>query len=234
VGNRLPSSSRPAAVVVAVALLGLAGCGSDDGSGDAQAPSAQVRPLTTPSAATTPAPPGNVFPVRAGKGKVGYGRAHHDYPATDIFAPCGSAVLAPMTGTVVEVAAEDVWSSKKNEGEDRGGISWSLAGVDGVRYYGSHLKVLAPAVKPGAKVTAGQVLGEVGDTGSARGTSCHLHFGLSPVCGPGDWWTRRGVVSPYPYLKAWQKGDPRSPVAAVTAWREKNGCPATAEGVPYD
>ena len=61
--------------------------------------------------------------------------------------------------------------------------------------------------------------------------SRELHFGLSPVCGPGDWWNRRGVVTPYAYLKAWQKGTQRSPVPAVTAWQQKHGCPTSPDGV---
>ena len=31
----------------------------------------------------------------------------------------------------IEVGTEDTWKSSTNDGEDRGGLSWSLAGVDG-------------------------------------------------------------------------------------------------------
>ena len=167
-----------------------------------------------------------MFPIRACK--ASYGHSHHDYPATDIFAARGCAVVAPVTGRVDEVNTVDRWSSSTNKGADRGGISWSIVGVDGVRYYGSHLESLA--VRAGQRVVAGQVLGKVGDTGSARGTGPHLHFGLSWPTRPGIWWVRRGEVYPWPYLDSWRAGGSRSPAAAVAAEHRRQGdvppCPS--------
>jgi len=46
------------------------------------------------------------------------------------------------------------------------------------------------------------------------------------VCaGTGQWWVRRGAVAPYPFLRSWEAGDNRSPRAAVTAWKQRHGCP---------
>ena len=136
--------------------------------------------------------------------------------------------MAPTEGVVSAVSRKDLWTARKNTGATRGGLSVAIVGTDGVRYYGSHLKSVAPAVVAGRRVRAGEVLGHVGKTGSARSTSCHLHFGISPPCAENDWWNRRGVLSPYPFLRSWQDGGRRSPVQAVTTWRAKHGCPAKA------
>ena len=159
------------------------------------------------------------FPIRGCS--VSYGRSHHDYPATDIFAARGCTVVAPVTGRVDEVSTTDRWSSSTNRGADRGGLSFSIVGIDGVRYYGSHLSTIR--VRAGQRVVVGQVLGTVGNTGSARGTSPHLHFGLSWPTRPGIWWVRRGEVYPWPYLDSWKAGGNASPAAAVAASHRRQG-----------
>jgi murein DD-endopeptidase MepM/ murein hydrolase activator NlpD len=197
----------------------LAGCTSSSGNSDA--------PVVTPSVTVTSAArSGYVFPIRATK--VHFGRVHHDYPATDIFAPCGSAAVAVTDAVVAEVTRTDEWTPAENDGATRGGLSVSIVGTDGVRYYGSHLRSVGTTIVPGHRVRAGDVLGRVGKTGSARPTSCHLHFGISPPCAQGDWWNRRGVLAPYPFLTSWRDGGRRSPVKTVTDWRAKHGCPTSA------
>ena len=78
-------------------------------------------------------------------------------------------------------------------------------------------------IAPGVQVTAGQKLGEVGSTGSARGTAPHLHFGISYPTAPGDWKIRRGVLYPWKYLDAWKTGKDLSPAKAIAAAKEKAG-----------
>jgi murein DD-endopeptidase MepM/ murein hydrolase activator NlpD len=152
---------------------------------------------------------------------VTYSKYHHDYPASDIFAKKGCAFVSPIAGVVDEVNTVDKWSGKTNLGADRGGLSISILGDDGLRYYGSHLSKIEANIVPGYKVTTGEKLGEIGSTGSARGTKPHLHFGISYPTEKGIWWVRRGVglekgkTSPWKYLQAWQAGKDLKPKLTV-------------------
>lgn len=184
-----------------------------------QAPASAAPPKTT-TAKTTP----YRFPV---VGKASYAHTHHDYPASDIMAPCGAQVVSPVNGVVLEVTLKDTWTAKVNAGDTRGGLAWSILGDDGVRYYGSHASSIEPSIRAGVRVTAGQKIAKVGDTGDA--SACHVHFGISPACQKtGDWWIRRGVLYPWSYLDAWRAGKSKSPASAIAAWQAKNGCPKKA------
>jgi len=148
---------------------------------------------------------------------VTYSKYHHDYPASDIFAKKGCAFVSPVAGVIDEVNTVDQWSGKTNKGADRGGLSISIIGDDGNRYYGSHLAKIETNIMPGVRVASGEKLGEIGSTGSARGTKPHLHFGISYPTENGIWWVRRGVglekgkTSPWKYLQAWQAGKDLKP-----------------------
>jgi murein DD-endopeptidase MepM/ murein hydrolase activator NlpD len=170
---------------------------------------------------TAQAAPIYIFPVA--DCKVDYAHAHHDYAATDILTTAGCKFVAPINGTVDEVNRVDLWSGKTNLGIDRGGLYVSIIGEDGVRYYGSHLRSIPASIQPGLVVQAGQILGSVGATGSARGTHPHLHFGISWPTPPDTWWVRRGEVLPWKYLDAWKNGKDLSPAKAVAALKLKVG-----------
>jgi murein DD-endopeptidase MepM/ murein hydrolase activator NlpD len=155
--------------------------------------------------------------------EVNYARAHHDYAATDILTKAGCKFVAPIDGIVDEVNRIDTWSGKVNAGITRGGLSVSIIGADGVRYYGSHLKTIPASIQPGISVKAGRFLGTIGSTGSARGTAPHLHFGISWPTAADVWWVRRGEVLPWKYLDAWKAGKDLSPVKQVNARKLKVG-----------
>lgn len=184
-------------------------------------PTAPSLPAPTVQVPTTVAPPArHVFPVL---GEVSYAHSHHGYPATDIMADCGLTYVAPYPGVVDEVSRVDRYDPVANDGATRGGLSVSIVGDDGVRYYGSHFSAIAKQITPGHRVAAGDPVATVGRTGDAG--ACHVHFGLSPVCADGDWFVRRGVVWPWSYLDSWRAGEDAQPRPEIVQWLAAAGCP---------
>ena len=173
---------------------------------------------------TSPASAAPIYTFPVAGCTVTYSKYHHDYPAADIFGKKGCAFVSPIAGVIDEVNSVDKWSGKTNLGADRGGLSVSVIGDDGLRYYGSHLSKIESKIVPGYRVTTGEKLGEIGSTGSARGTKAHLHFGISYPTEKGIWWIRRGVgleskgkTPPFKYLQAWQAGKDLKPRVVVPA-----------------
>ncbi len=177
--------------------------------------------ITATTLTPAQAAPVYVFPIAGCE--ANFARAHHDYAATDILTKAGCRFVAPIDGVVDEVNRTDLWKGKTNLGIDRGGLYVSIIGVDGVRYYGSHLRSIPLSIQPGVSVKAGRLLGTVGSTGSARGTAPHLHFGISWPTPANIWWVRRGEVLPWKYLDAWKAGKDLSPVKEVNARKLKVG-----------
>jgi murein DD-endopeptidase MepM/ murein hydrolase activator NlpD len=165
----------------------------------------RLKSTATAEETHTPGPLTYFFPVEP-PGVTSYGATHHDYAATDIFCPIGSRFVAPIDGVVDYVSYEDPWQPSVDDPATRGGLSIAIIGIDDVRYYGSHLSKIEAGIKPGVKVKGGEILGRTGKSGNARDTPAHLHFGISHPTTPDDWEVRRGEISPYKYLKAWQAG----------------------------
>ncbi len=183
-------------------------------------------PKKTPGKPPVTAPAGvrYAFPVKASN--VAFHPTHGKYPATDIFADCGEPVVATTGGVVLEVSRKDEYVKGAPDGPRNGGLSVSILGDDGVRYYGSHLSKVQSGIKAGLRVKTGQQLGKVGRTGNANNV-CHLHYGISPPCAEtGDWKVRRGVIWPAPFLDSWRKGGTKSPVATAAAWKRSHNCKA--------
>ena len=88
------------------------------------------------------------------------------HEGVDIFAPRGTPVVAATDGLVVRVG----------ESEKGGRVVWLLDPLRGVSLYYAHLD--AQHVSAGDVVRTGETLGTVGNTGNARGTPPHLHFGI--------------------------------------------------------
>ncbi|MGE8226123.1 MAG: M23 family metallopeptidase [Stenotrophomonas sp.] len=102
----------------------------------------------------------------------GRDRKHH---GVDIFAKRGTPVVAATQGVVAAVRDSGL-----------GGRQVWVIGPAGQRHYYAHLQDWAPGLAYGRIVKAGDVLGFVGDSGNARGTPPHLHYGIYGGDGPFD------------------------------------------------
>jgi peptidoglycan LD-endopeptidase LytH len=160
----------------------------------------------------------HAFPIAVGV-NASYARTHGEYPATDVFANCGTEVHAMATGVVQHVRRVDDYDKKTDNPARRGGKSVSVVGLDGVRYYTSHLDRIDVTVDQA--VTAGDVLGTIGLTGDSA--ACHIHIGISPLCPTIEWSVRRGAIWPWSYLDAWRKGQQKDPRRAIQDWLATHG-----------
>lgn len=152
----------------------------------------------------------------ADPGVASWGDHHAGYPALDLFTSCGSEIVAPVDGVVLDARRVDNWDPAVDNPATCGGRSVAISGDDGVRYYVAHLDEVDDALLVGERVEMGQRLGTVGRTG--RSSACHVHFGISPPCSGPEWSVRRGVIEPAPYLDAWRNGEQLSPVDEVARW----------------
>lgn len=108
------------------------------------------------------------------------GDRRHD--GVDIFASRGTPVLSTTRGLVVAVRDRGL-----------GGRQVWVLGPARERHYYAHLDDWAPGLAEGDIVQPGTPLGVVGDTGNARGTPPHLHYGIYG----GD-----GALDPLPRMRA--------------------------------
>jgi peptidoglycan LD-endopeptidase LytH len=99
----------------------------------------------------------------------------------DIFAPRGTPVYSATEGFVWRIAENRL-----------GGNTVTVLGAGGRVYYYAHLEAYAPELTVGQPVTPETVLGYVGNTGNARGTPPHLHFGV---------YTMNGAINPLPLFE---------------------------------
>lgn len=189
-----------------------AGGGSASASGGASGTSAGGASSSyDPGSMPTPSPvdakglldfAGAVFPV---KGKYWYSddfgvlmASGEHHTGIDIFALKRTPLVAVQNGTIEELR----WRSL-------GGNSLHLVNDRGDYFYYAHLDHYAVGIGNGTRVTAGEVIGYVGNTGNARTTAPHCHFEVHPGGG--------GPVSPFPYLEEWRGAKPVKLVPAGAA-----------------
>jgi peptidoglycan LD-endopeptidase LytH len=93
-----------------------------------------------------------------------HGRTHE---GIDIMAPRGTPVIAPADGAVHRIGMNSL-----------GGRVIYTKHKSGEVYYFAHLDGVKKGIRRGTRIRAGQVIGYVGDSGNAKGTGTHLHFGI--------------------------------------------------------
>jgi len=106
------------------------------------------------------------------------GRLHE---GVDIIGARGLPLVAVKDGVITKLVTNQTLS----------GNAIRLTIADGTYFYYAHLDAFAEGITVGTAVTAGQVIGYNGSTGS---TSPHLHFEVHPRGGE--------AVNPYPFIKA--------------------------------
>lgn len=129
--------------------------------------------------------PSLAFPVAGGSARIGSvwgdprdaGARSHE--GIDIFAPRSTPVVAAADGTVHRV------------GDNRlgGKVIFLRPKGKNMSLYYAHLD--SQLVSSGERVSAGDTIGLVGNTGNARSTPPHLHFGIYAL---------GGAINPYPFV----------------------------------
>ena len=73
-----------------------------------------------------------VFPFS--KVAVHYPKDHLNYPAVDVEG-CYARILAPTAGVISQLRRRDKWTPENDSPGTRGGLTITLQGDDGVRYF---------------------------------------------------------------------------------------------------
>ena len=135
----------------------------------------------------------HIFPVRGrhdygGEGAdFGSGRVGHSHQGQDVFAECGTRMVAARGGRI---------KFKQYHASAGHYIVIDGDGTD-VDYAYMHMDQPSP-FGAGDRVYTGQTIGAVGESGNARG--CHLHFEL---WGAPGWYDGGDPFDPLPSLQAW-------------------------------
>lgn len=157
-----------------------------------------------------------VFPI-SGKSNIGSywgdtrdgGARKHE--GIDIFAAKGTPVVAVADGYVLEVAEDGI-----------GGKTVTIQSDDYTwRSYYAHLD--EQKVSTGQLVKKGQLIGTVGNTGNAKTTPSHLHFGI---------YESSGAIDPLPYVKTSPKIAAPVNAGPVVYKKSRASEPTVAKSIP--
>ena len=143
-----------------------------------------------PRGGTTSVEGGHVFPIQGEheyRDGFGAGRNHR---GADVFATCGTPLVAAQGGTVRYAGYHDA----------AGNYAVITGAESGLDYVYMHMRE-RPLVATGDQVATGQQIGEIGESGNASG--CHMHFELWSKPG---WYEGGSPFDPVPHLRSWSGG----------------------------
>jgi hypothetical protein len=108
-----------------------------------------------------------------------------DHLGNDIWAARGTPVVATVSGTATLVGFTDYSGNKV-----------TIIDSCGWYHFSTHLDSIAPGITNGTHVTAGTVIGYVGNSGTASNGVIHLHYSIYPDN------NYDAGIDPWPYLRA--------------------------------
>ena len=136
---------------------------------------------------------GHIFPIRGAHNygqagaRFGAGRSGRSHQGQDVFARCGTKMVAARAGRV-----------QFNQYHSAAGYYVVIDGYESkIDYVYMHLQERSP-FRAGDRVRTGQMIGRVGDSGNAQG--CHLHYEMWSAPG---WYDGGNPFDPLRYLKTW-------------------------------
>lgn len=107
----------------------------------------------------------------------------HYHEGLDIFAAYGTPLVSTAEGRVTQLL-----------GAYPSGLGVMITDAAGIRYFYAHLSGIVPGLSVGQEVDVGDVIGYVGTSGNASGSTPHLHFEVHINGVP---------VPPKPYVDRW-------------------------------
>lgn len=200
--GRILRSAAAVLVLLACLLVGAATASADgvdlpsapatDSQGAAPAPPAGAGAPAAAAAPATATP--RSAPVRLRVGSRGDAvrdlqrelrrRGQGSHQGIDIMADRNTPLVAVDDGAISQLSRAET---------GLGGIYVWLRRADGVQYYYAHMESVAEGLEIGSRISVGQVLGTVGNSGDARSAPPHLHFEIR------NEWT---PINPYRHLQA--------------------------------
>lgn len=171
---------------LSLSMLWLVACTSSPKKPSAtQLPTAQVQKLKTMRLKSSLPIPVQQVKARQLRDTWAASRSHgRRHEGIDIMAPRGTKVFSTTEGLIADLRNNHLG----------GKVIWVI-GPGGSWHYYAHLDEHQRGLNVGDYVKKGELIGYVGNTGNARHTAPHLHYGIY-LQGKG-----RGAVNPYPYLR---------------------------------